>query len=159
MSLWITITIPIVGSLVVAVITSFITVRLSIGQFYSQKWWEKKSETYSLISRDLSNLFFYVKEICAELEGEKELSDHRRDTLGKEYLRRMDSLKKTAAGGAYIISKEISEELEELIKNLENNSYNPQKEPLSDYYARDYKFMVTFRNNFNNLAKKDLKIN
>jgi hypothetical protein len=30
---------------------------ISLKQFYSQKWWEKTSETYSAISRDLSSLF------------------------------------------------------------------------------------------------------
>lgn len=131
---------------------------ISLKQFYSQKWWEKKSETYSAISGDLSNLFFCVKELCAELDGEKEFGDHRRNTLCNEYGRRYDSLKKTAAGGAYIISKEVSEELEGFIKNLESNYHHSEKEPLSDYYGRDYDLIETFKNNFNNLAKNDLNV-
>jgi hypothetical protein len=131
---------------------------LTLKQFYSQKWWEKRAEAYSAISKDLSSVFFCVKELCAELEGEKELADHRRKTLNNEYLRRLDSLKITAAGGAFIISKEVYEELELLVKNLESNYYRQEKESLADYFTRDYHFIETCKNNFNVLAKKDLKI-
>jgi hypothetical protein len=147
-----------IGTVGAAAIAAILTVRKSLKKFYSQKWWEKKAELYSCISEDLSNLFFCIKELCSESEGEKNLDSHRRDTLGNEYRRCLDSLKKTSAGGSYIISKEVSEELEILINKLENNYHNPQKESIADYYGRDYKAIETCNKNFNKFARKDLNI-
>jgi len=141
---------------------------VTLKHFYSKKWWEKKSKNYSAISRDLAKLSFCVEEVRAELEsGKKILDNHRSETLGNEYRRRLDSLKITKAGGAFIISKEVSKELGSLIKDLENNYYNRQTEfigdnfskILSEYYRKNYQLIETCVNNFNKLAKKDLKTN
>lgn len=159
MAVWDIVLKYIIPPLIASVLTAILTVRLSLRQFYSQKWWEKKAETYSAISADLSNLFFCIQELCSEAEGEKEFDKHTRDTLSNEFTRRFKSLKKTAASGAYIVSNEVFEVLVSLIKSLENNYYNQQKEPLSDFFGRDYKAIKSCKDNFNKLAKKDLNIN
>lgn len=150
-----------IGAIGAAVIAAILTIR----KFYSQKWWEKKAETYSAISKDLGNLLFCVIEINSEFGGGKKLGSHRKETLSNEYRRRLDSLKVTAAAGDFISSKEVSKELLALVEDLENNSYNLRKEfigdfskVLGDYYKSNYQIIETRRRNFNKLAKKDLNI-
>ena len=163
---WLSILTSVLISLVPATAVAFITVRLSLKQFYSKKWWEKKAESYSAISKDLANLLFCVKEINSELGGGKKLDDHRRETLGNEYRRRLDSLKITAAGGDFISSKEVSRELMLLVDDLEKKSNNLTKEfigddfrrVLEDYYKDNYRTIETYKDKFNDLAKKDLNI-
>ena len=46
--------IALIPALVVSIITAYVTVRLSIRQFYSQRWWDKKAEAYSQILEHLS---------------------------------------------------------------------------------------------------------
>ncbi|MBD3341218.1 MAG: hypothetical protein GF353_19080 [Candidatus Lokiarchaeota archaeon] len=50
------ITAALIPAILIALLTSYLTVRLSIKQFYSQKWWEKKAEMYSKIIEYLSYL-------------------------------------------------------------------------------------------------------
>ena len=52
------------GILVViaSVITTYVTVKLSIKQFYSTRWWEKQAEAYSHIIEHLSYLQYYFGE-------------------------------------------------------------------------------------------------
>jgi len=45
-----------IPALFVSIITAVVTVKLSIKQFYSQRWWEKKAEAYSHIIENLSYL-------------------------------------------------------------------------------------------------------
>jgi hypothetical protein len=155
---WLSILTSVLISLIPATAVAFLTVRLSIRQFYSQRWWDKKSETYASISKDLSSLFFCIQELCSESEGEKVFDNHTSSTLSNEFERRSKSLKKTVAAGAYIISNEIFDVLASLVKSLDNNYCNPREEPLSDYFNRDYNAIKNCQNNFNELAKKDLKI-
>ena len=130
----------------------------SVKQFYNQKWWEKKAESYSKISEDLSRLFFCVSEQYDESIGVKELTGERLGQLWREYRRRLESSEMVWAGGAFIISKDVHREFDVLIKTLSNNHYKEQEEPYSDYIGRDFEAIKNFRDSFNKLAKRDLKI-
>ena len=151
--------IALVPATAVAIITANITVKKSLRQFRSQKWWEKKAETYSAISEDLSRLFFCTKELYSDSVGEVNLDDHRIKTLDNEHGRRLESFKMILAGGAFIVSKEVHKEIEALIKNLDSNNYNQQKESFAEYLGRDWDSIEKFKDKFNELAKKDLSIN
>jgi|SRR5882672_6192399 len=48
----------VVPGIVVAVVTSIVTVRLSIRRFHAEKWWEKKHDAYS----DLIDIMYGFKE-------------------------------------------------------------------------------------------------
>jgi len=53
-----------ISALIVSIITAYLTVKFSIKQFYSQKWWEKKAEAYSNIIEKLSYLQYYFGEVA-----------------------------------------------------------------------------------------------
>ena len=44
------------GSLIIAVVAAVVTVRLSLSNFYSQKWWEKKAEVYFTLIESLGDI-------------------------------------------------------------------------------------------------------
>lgn len=50
--------IALMPAFLVSVITAYITVRLSVKQFSSQRWWEKKAEAYSHIIERSSELLY-----------------------------------------------------------------------------------------------------
>lgn len=62
-------------SVVASIISAFVTVRLSLNQFRSQRWWEKKAERYSQIIEHLSHLEFSLGEWLEEYEGVSRLGD------------------------------------------------------------------------------------
>lgn len=54
--------IPSIIIAIIAIIAPFVTVKLSLKLFYSEKWWEKKAEAYSHIVEHLSYLQYYFGE-------------------------------------------------------------------------------------------------
>jgi hypothetical protein len=57
----------ILSGIVIATLTSLITVRLAIRRFHEEKWWEKKQEMYSSLLETLHRIKNYTEEIY---EGE-----------------------------------------------------------------------------------------
>lgn len=155
---WKSILVSVLLSLIPAVVVAFITVRLSLRQFYSQKWWEKKAESYSKIIGSLANLFYSIKELCSEAEGEKEIGNKNYKKLINNYPQYYEIIKKASSAGAFIISKKVSIELDALVDNLENNYFNRQKESIADLYGRDFNFIKNSLEIIRILAKKDLRI-
>ena len=99
-----------VGSLLVAVVTAFVTVRLSLSNFYSQKWWERKAEVYSTILEALASTVVGYQSI---LQGAHKNKDARKliDDRHKEAKFRIDQLRH---GGAFVISDEVDKHLQDL---------------------------------------------
>lgn len=112
----------IIPTIIVAILTAVITVRLSIKQFYSQRWWEKKAEAYSEIIENLSLLQFYFSEMFDEGIGLKKINDAQKNNLFNDYKRAKDSLIKASFIGAYIVSEATHEVIQQLVKDLELKS-------------------------------------
>ena len=114
--------------ILVAVITSFVTVRLSVRAFSSQRWWERKADAYSSIINALSQELAEAWRIldaeerrpagaaggAPPLLGEAEARTRR----GEAQLR----LHEAASEGAFFISKSAAKHLEELRGALADNN-------------------------------------
>ena len=137
--------------LAIAVITSYLTVKLSIRQFCSQKWWEKKSEAYSHIIEQLSRLKYFFREWSGTIEESKKLGLEFQKKLHEEYMEAEKEIIKAAASGSYIISEEGTNALEKLLTEL------AQKDQLKDVLDNhdSVKNCITEIRKF---ARKDLKL-
>lgn len=144
----------IVPALVIAILTSIITVRLSIKQFYTQKWWEKKADTYSKIIEELSYLQFYFGELFDEGIQIKHISEEEREDLYKRHKNSKQLIFKSFASGAYIISNKSIKALERLIKALEEEKTNCH---FTDNYDRWYGATKECIQEIREEAKRDLK--
>ena len=122
--------IALVPALLVSIITAYITVRLSMRQFYSQRWWEKKAEVYSHIMEHLSYLQYHLGEWEAEFIGEKTLSKEAKERLAEGYRQSKESITKAAAIGAYIVSDNVATALAELLREL--NKSDPMGDIMAD---------------------------
>lgn len=111
--------IALIPGVVISVITAYVTVQLSMKQFYSQKWWEKKTEAYSNIIEHLSYLQYYFEEWFANGIHEKELSSCDKERLSKGYSQARESIIKAFAIGAFIVSDKTTAALETLLRELE----------------------------------------
>ena len=155
---WKNILISVSLSLIPAVVVAILTVRLSLRQFYSQKWWEKKVEAYSNIIKDLKNFHYCISELYDLETGVKQLNDHRLDTLDRNKRKSFENLKLTALEKNFVISKEAAMELDKFIKKTAYDYPEQDKEPLSEYYGRQYEGIEECLMNFRLYAKKDLKV-
>ena len=104
------------SKIVLALLVAFVTVRLSIRQFASQKWWERKADAYATIiealSHELSQAFTIMD---AEERGETHQRDAAAIERSKEAQRRIGQ---AAAAGSFIISEEAANDLAILRREL-----------------------------------------
>ena len=108
-----------IPAIIIAIIAPYLTVKLSMKQFYSEKWWEKKAEAYSQIIEHLSYLQYYFGEWLNEGVGIRNLGGKDTERLSEGYRKARESIAKAAAIGAYIISDDTATALVKLLRELE----------------------------------------
>ena len=146
--------IALIPALIVSIITSYITVRLSMKQFYSQRWWEKKAEAYSHIIEHLSYLQYYYGEWIDKTSGRERLRDKDNERLLEEgYKHAKEFITKAVAIGAYIVSDDTAATLTKLSRELEKE--DPRGDWISDIDKR-YGLVKEYIARIREHAKADL---
>lgn len=146
----------ILGALFVSAFTSFITVRLALKQFYSQKWWERKANAYSTIIEALYHVQNDLGSTFDDAIGEIRLSEDRAKALGEESKKGYAEIYKAENIGAFVISKEAAECLTRLRKQLDSEDHASKswEENLND----DFSAVKNCLEEFRYYAKRDLHV-
>lgn len=131
--------IALIPALAVSIITSFITVKLSLRQFYSQRWWEKRAEAYSEIMEHLSYLQFFFDEWADEISGETTLSEKKKKELSGGYRKSRESIIRAAAIGAYIVSDTTTAALATLLSELR------KEDPMGNWAADNDRYYTAVK--------------
>lgn len=113
------------SSIVVAIVTSMLTVRLALKRFYSEKWWERKSAAYTAIIEGLhhirehadTNLVFSLRGKDLPPEGEKELTQELQEAMAQ--------LRKHRDLGSFVASDEAISLLNQLFSELDASTNTP----------------------------------
>jgi hypothetical protein len=111
--------IALIPALIVAIISPIITIRLSMGRFFRERWWEEKRKAYSHLIEHLSYLQLFYGEWCDQALGLKKIGEKDQKRLSEGYRQAKESLKKAAATGSYIISDDAANTIESLLRELE----------------------------------------
>ena len=85
--------------LVLAIVTSFVTVRLSLKSFVSQRWWERKAEAYSKIMEQLSDCELYESTLLDKIEKGAPTDSDWLEERGKEASEAGLALRRVAGSG------------------------------------------------------------
>lgn len=117
--------IALIPALVVSVVTAIITVRLSLSQFHSERWWDKRAEAYSQIMEQLSYLIYYHQAWMDEDLGLSKMSGNKKLELQKRYNKTWEDLTRVAAMGSYIVSADTSAAVEDLLKKSGKTDMEP----------------------------------
>lgn len=144
----------------IPIIIALITVKISLRKFRTEKWWEKKAETYSSVIDALHKLKNYCQQkLVAEYRpssyGENNLSKEREGELYNQYKQAHQEVIRAIDVGSFIIS-------EAALKVL--SVYQNRPEPdwdtgwLGNIIAQDFKYIATCLEDFKKEAKKDLSI-
>ena len=111
---------PALISVVTAVITAVVTVRLSLHNFYSQKWWEKQAEVYSEILASLAHM-----QVSSEYEFDSSVgfpsTEEQKKIQSERWRKSKARIEQITNIGAFIISETVHEHLVVLQKKLEAN--------------------------------------
>ena len=143
------------SAIFIAGISSFITVNLSINKFRSERWWERKAQTYERVIE----AFHHAKKLYAELlraeEYQQQISETRAEELRSAAHIARDEILKASDIGSFLLSKDALKILTdyETESKYVSNQYNLHDElhlsrTIIDRYMKE---LITE-------AKRDLKI-
>ncbi|RZI40004.1 hypothetical protein EGT07_26285 [Herbaspirillum sp. HC18] len=146
----------ILPSILTAIVASYLTARLSLRKFYSEKWWDKKERAYTEIIESLYDLLQYC-EIKKEDYGDgTKYSEERLERLRERHNDAIWKIKRVTAIGAFVISPESAEVLMNLI---ERPRLNWESNPPWEVYEEDYKHYKAALESIRVHAKNDLRSN
>lgn len=154
---YIQLALTLIPSLIVAVVTAIVAVRLSLRKFYTERWWERKADAYSRIVEALHNQKNYAEQ---KLEIEMSYPRGDRDRGKKLDKQWADAdiyaeLQRAADLGAFV----ISEETEEIIRKFLNRSKGDfDHDPLSEIIETDLAHTKKCLSAVKDAAKKDLRL-
>ncbi|MBZ5794474.1 hypothetical protein K8353_30570 [Burkholderia contaminans] len=110
------------GSVIVAIITALLTVRLALKRFYAEKWWERQSAAYESIFEALhhvrnhadTNLSFSLRGRELPEEGERELTEKLQGAMAE--------LRKQVDIGSFVLSESAIRVMVKLMSDLDEST-------------------------------------
>lgn len=145
-----------VPSLLASVLTAFITVRLALRQFYSQRWWERKAEAYSAVVEALTGVAYALnRSYSKEFEG-RDISDDESTAMWEQFWSSRQEIEKQIHAGQFIMSEAAVKALVDLVAELgRSRSDGNWLDDLDRHFAATQSTLA----NISRLAKADLKMN
>ena len=141
--------------LVIAIVTSIITVRLSLRRFYAEKWWEKKHQAYAQLLEALHHLKKYALEHLDAEELHQEIPERKKKELEKNwkiFSHEFDKLYDLASFQLSSKAVEILDEYDKKKKDAENS------DSLYEWIDSDAAAAIECLKKLSAEAKSDLKI-
>lgn len=124
-------------------------------EFISQRWWERKADTYMRIIEALWKILDYYKQNYEEVTDHREISDERKKEILNQWREGQREIKKITEIGAFLVSDETIAALKKLWKKPE-----PESDPddwisqlENDYIATEACIDTVIKS-----AKKDLQV-
>jgi len=111
-------------------ITAWITVKLALRRFYTEKWWERKAQAYSETIGSLAKMRVCFDKWEEELFGHKDMSPETRKKVNEEYANVKRVVENAVAAGSFIVSEEAAQVLGSFLKEL-------QKEDIQGNWLND----------------------
>lgn len=146
----------ILPALFIAVVTSFLTVRLSLRRFRAEHWWERKDEAYSRIVEALHQVMEYHAAMSKTLMTGEVLDKAQVAKLCDEPQKGFRELRRATRIGAYIISEDVAAVLAAL--DARPHPQRIQGEPASKLFDAELTAYKKALEQIRRLAKKDLNV-
>ena len=148
-------------NLISSIIVAFLTVKLTVKKFITEKWWEKKASAYDDLIENLAELQncaykwvdYYQSILVSGVE--KRLSKEEIEKLRQENIKLTEAIRKISMAGSFMISNEAVRELNKLLSNI--NAITGE-DPWEDI-NKEYSYIMDCITDIRAIAKKDLSIN
>ncbi len=110
------------SALIVAVVSTILTVRLALRRFYSEKWWERKSAAYTAILESMHHLREHADTNLAALVSDVGLPSVGEKLLEQNVQSATAELRKQRDVGSFVISQEAVSVLNQLFSDLDKST-------------------------------------
>lgn len=148
------IAIGIITAVTISVLSSWVTVQLSLRQFRSERWWEKRVDAYSKIIEALHNSKAFLEEHLEAEAVEGDLSAERKKELGARAHAANDEIVKAVNVGAFLLS-------EKALANLKQYKVDTATHPdmmWDEYLEQNFPATKVCLEAIVKIAKKDLAV-
>ncbi len=147
-------------NIAVSFTSAFIAAYLTSEKFVSEKWWERKVNSYIDVLENLAFLQFYYNSLWHDISATTPISKEQHFELYAKYLKSKEILTRYCATKEIFISKESCQIIDSYLNQHEKNK--PQDFPLNvseecDYYTKQMELIDNIVINFREAAKKELK--
>lgn len=144
----------IVTAIFIAVVSAFVTVRLSLNRFYVEKWWERKANAYTTIIEAIHHMRHYCNEQLDAASEDRDLSEKREKELESRRKDAADEIQKAIDVGSFVLNEEAAELLASLGKEL----YRAKAEPTWwDYLAKQEEALRNVLPKLKEIARRELR--
>jgi hypothetical protein len=141
------------SSIVIAYITTMITVQLSLRRFRSERWWERKVEVYG----GLLDSLYDLQQHAASIIREQEPSDDERREFESRSKKAKAEIEKFRTIGAFVISDKVWKLVDDMQKERDNNIYERPKD-FYDMVDEDEFILSRYLGKVRDQIRKELKI-
>ena len=139
----------------IAIVTAFLTVRLSLKQFRSEHLWERKIEAYERIIEALHNSKSYSLRCLARLDSGIVASTGADEKARERVSQAVDEIAKVANVGGFLLTKEAVDRLKKY--NKEEDDLAKKEKSAERYFDADLAATSSCLDDLIGLAKKDLQ--
>ena len=148
----------IISGIVIAIVSAVVTVKLSLKRFYSEKWWERKADTYATIMQSLFEMKIYCDEQIGGKMGAHALTEERTKQINILWNSGIEAIKRHRDIGSFIISKEATNKLTELTNSLDKAPYSEGPFDIVELFTKQLDAINLCMDAMRIIAKKDLNI-
>jgi len=146
--------INVLTGILIAIVSAWVTVRLSLKRFRSEKWWERKMAAYERVIEALHHSkAFSDTHLEARLQG-RDVSEERDQELRKYARDAHREIEKAADVGSFLLSPKALERLKQYQKDAKEAQ---QTEHWEEYLMNDSAALESCLEDFIKIAKSDLK--
>jgi hypothetical protein len=142
-------------SLITGIVAAYVTAKLSLRQYFSTKWWERKEAAYAEVANALCDMLQYL-EVQKEDYGQGTgLPDETEKQLGQTYNDAYWRLRRATTLGSFVLSAKA----QVVLKNLRDRPELKWGEnPRFEIYQHEFTYHREALDKITEIAKEDLKV-
>lgn len=141
--------------LIIAVLTSYFTVRFAIRRFHEEKWWEKKVEMYSSLLETLHHMKNYAAEHYEDQINPEYITDEKREELLRDWKQFSREFAKLLDLASFHLSSEAVAVLDEYKKK---KAEARKSKSIFEWIDGDLAAVSACLEELKKAAKRDLKV-
>jgi len=111
--------------IVIAAASSWITVRLSLGRFRSERWWESKQSAYEHVIEALHHRKASMNAALREVYFGRSVGEGTRELLRERSREGSLEIEKAANVGAFLLAEEAQDAVQQYQRYIETADYDP----------------------------------
>ena len=140
---------------VIAIATAWVTVQLSLKQFRTERWWERKIEAYSDLLGHLHDAKSFAEENMEADYRNKELTEDEQNVLRAKSRKADEEIYRAMDVGAFYLSETAINRLKKFKKDASKATNTTS---WTEYLINDYSAADNCLKDMIEIAKNDLKV-